>query len=37
MMVMGKRQEKLELGEDGNWSKLNVQIEQCNEVTRLVT
>ncbi|KAL5252346.1 hypothetical protein ACHWQZ_G015198 [Mnemiopsis leidyi] len=32
MMVMGKRQEKLELGDDGNWCKLNVQIEECNEV-----
>ena len=34
MMVMGKRQEKLELGDDGNWCKLNVQIEECNEVIR---
>lgn len=32
MMVMGKQQIKLDLGEDGNWCMLNVQIEECNEV-----
>ena len=36
MMVMGKRQIKLELEEDGNWCLFNVQIEECNEVRHTV-
>ena len=35
-MVMGKRKEQLDLGDDGNWCKLNVQIEECNEVKNIV-